>query len=321
MLKLLVSTCAHEFMHIVTPLNLHSEEIGNFDFNNPVMSEHLWLYEGSTEYAAEYIQLRQGLITLKEYVEAINRKLQGSGRFNDTLAFTEMSKGALDVHKRQYQNVYEKGALINLCLDILIRSESDGSQGLKDVIAKLLEKYGKNKSFKDEDLFNDFTALTSPRINDFFARYVAGNERLPYKEVLGLVGLNFESTPYETVDLGGVNMGFDQQTRRLKILDFDQNNVFAKSLGVKPDDELISVNGEDINFSKLRQMFGSVKNPAKIGDTFSIEVARKDSGGKEKTLKLSAKVTKTKTSHDYKVTINDAPDERQLKIRNAWMGI
>ena len=152
-------------------------------------------------------------------------------------------------------------------------------------------------------------------------RYVAGSERLPYKEILGLVGLNFESTPYETVDLGGVSLGFDQQTRRLKILDFDQNNVFAKSLGVKPDDELISINGEDINFSKIRQMFGSVKNPAKIGDTFSIEVARKESDGKEKTLKLSAKVTKTKTSHDYKVTINSAPDERQLKIRNAWMGI
>ncbi len=321
MLKMLVSTCAHEFMHIVTPLNLHSEEIGNFDFNNPVMSEHLWLYEGSTEYAAEYIQLREGLMTLKEYVEAINRKLQGSGRFNDTLSFTEMSKGALDVHKRQYQNVYEKGALINLCLDILIRSESDGSQGLKDVIAKLLEKYGKNKSFKDEDLFNDFTALTSPGINDFFMRYVAGSERLPYKEILGLVGLNFESTPYETVDLGGVSLGFDQQTRRLKILDFDPNNTFAKSLGVKPDDELLSVNGEEINFSKIRQMFGSVKNPAKVGDTFSIEVARKDSDGKEKTLKLSAKVTKTKTSHESKVTINDAPDERQLKIRNAWMGV
>ncbi len=321
MLKQLVPTCAHEFMHIVTPLNLHSEEIGNFDFNNPVMSEHLWLYEGSTEYAAYYIQLREGLIALKEYVQSVNDKLRGAERFNDTLSFTELSKGALDVYKKQYQNVYEKGALINLCLDILIRSESGGAQGLRDVIAKLQEKYGKNKSFKDEDLFNDFTALTSPRIYDFFMRYVAGSERLPFKEILGLVGLNYESTPYQTVDMGGVSMGYDQETHRLKVISFDEDNKFAKSLGVKPEDELVSINGEPINFSKIREMFGSVKNPAKVGDTFTIEVARKDAGGKYKTIKLSAKVTKTKTSYDNKVSINNNPDELQLKIRNAWMGV
>jgi predicted metalloprotease with PDZ domain len=32
---------AHEFFHIVTPLSIHSKEIGEFDFNNPKMSKHL----------------------------------------------------------------------------------------------------------------------------------------------------------------------------------------------------------------------------------------------------------------------------------------
>src|SRR5688572_6646213 len=32
---------AHEFFHIVTPLSIHSEQIGDFDFQNPKMSEHL----------------------------------------------------------------------------------------------------------------------------------------------------------------------------------------------------------------------------------------------------------------------------------------
>lgn len=45
---------AHEFFHIVTPLNIHAKQIGEFDFNNPQMSEHLWLYEGMTEYAAHH---------------------------------------------------------------------------------------------------------------------------------------------------------------------------------------------------------------------------------------------------------------------------
>ncbi len=320
MMKLLVSTCAHEFMHIVTPLTLHSEEIGNFDFNNPVMSEHLWLYEGTTEYAAYYIQLRQGLMTLKEYVDEMNKKIKSTSRYNDTIAFTELSKGALDIQKAQYGNVYEKGALIGLCLDVLIRSESDGAQGLKDVIAKLQQKYGKDRSFKDDDLFNDFTALTSPKIGEFFANYVAGSQRLPYKDVLDLVGLTYESTPYQSIDFGGAKMGFDRETRRLKVLEVDENNSFVKALGVKKDDELVSVRGKTIDFSTLRELFGSVKNPVKVGDDFEMEVARTDKNGKESTLKLSSKVTKTKTSYDGKISINEAPNERQLKIRNAWMG-
>jgi predicted metalloprotease with PDZ domain len=45
---------SHEFFHIVTPLNIHSEEIANFDFDHPKMSEHLWLYEGSTRISCPF---------------------------------------------------------------------------------------------------------------------------------------------------------------------------------------------------------------------------------------------------------------------------
>ncbi|HEY3251385.1 MAG TPA: peptidase M61 [Ignavibacteria bacterium] len=314
------SIVAHEFMHIVTPLNLHSEEIGNFDFNNPVMSQHLWLYEGETEYSAHYIQLRQGLITLNDYVEEINRELKASSRFNDTLPFTELSKGALDIYKGQYINVYQKGALINLCLDVLIRDESDGRQGLKDIIQTLLEKYGKDRSFKDEELFGEITSLTSPKIAEFFSRYVAGSERLPFKEILDKIGLNAEIKPYQTLELGQTRLGFNPETRRLKFMTIDQNNELAKSLGVKVDDELLSVNSKEINFSKIMDVFGSLENPSKVGDKFEMEVARPDGKGKFENLKLKGKITKTKTAYDRKVSVIDNPTERQLMIRNAWLG-
>ena len=76
LLAQLQSTNAHEFYHIVTPLNLHSEEIGNFDFSNPVMSKHLWLYEGVTEYFSEYIQLVEGINTLEEYASKHSGKIK-----------------------------------------------------------------------------------------------------------------------------------------------------------------------------------------------------------------------------------------------------
>ena len=60
--QIIVDHAAHEFFHIITPLSIHSEEIQYFDFNHPKMSEHLWLYEGSTEYHAHMVQEKYGLI-------------------------------------------------------------------------------------------------------------------------------------------------------------------------------------------------------------------------------------------------------------------
>ena len=59
--RYLTDIAAHEFFHIVTPLNIHSEIIEHFNFVTPVPSQHLWLYEGTTEWAAHAMQLRAGL--------------------------------------------------------------------------------------------------------------------------------------------------------------------------------------------------------------------------------------------------------------------
>jgi predicted metalloprotease with PDZ domain len=52
LVKSMMDVVSHEFFHIVTPLSIHSKEIQDFDYNDPKMSEHLWMYEGVTEYFA-----------------------------------------------------------------------------------------------------------------------------------------------------------------------------------------------------------------------------------------------------------------------------
>lgn len=322
MIKQLESTSAHEYYHTVTPLNLHSEEIGNFDFANPVMSEHLWLYEGVTEYNAHYIRLREGLITLKEFAEEMQRKLNtSSSRYNDSLAFTEMSKGALDKYEPQYTNVYEKGALIGMCLDILIREESDGQQGLQDVINKLLIKYGKEKSFKDEELFGEIEILTSSKVREFLDMYVAGPNRIPYGEIFDKIGLTLVRNPYTVLDAGSISMGFNQKSYRLKIENIESSDSkFIKELGLKNGDELVSVNGKQITFQNVRGIFGSMKNQIKPGDEYEVVVARYDPDGKERQVTLKAKVDKTKTSYENLLKINDQLSDSQQKLQNAWLG-
>ncbi len=70
--QFIVDASAHEFFHIITPLSIHSEKIQYFDFTHPEMSEHLWLYEGSTEYHAHMVQEKYGLISPQQLLNTLS---------------------------------------------------------------------------------------------------------------------------------------------------------------------------------------------------------------------------------------------------------
>jgi predicted metalloprotease with PDZ domain len=184
---------AHEFFHILTPLNFHSEEIGNFDFQKPKMSRHLWLYEGLTEYAAHHTQLQSGLITLDQFMEEMTEKANRAiDDYNNKLGFTKLSLGALDVYKEEYGNVYQKGALIGFCLDLLLRKETNGAYGTQQMMRDLAVQYGPTKSFPDEALFEIIEKTTKvPAVKEFFARYVNKGWKLPLEDLVTSIGLEF----------------------------------------------------------------------------------------------------------------------------------
>lgn len=189
---------AHEFFHIQTPLNFHSEEIGNFDFQKPKMSRHLWLYEGLTEYAAHHSQLQGGLTTLEQFLESMTEKVnRANDDYNPSLAFTKLSLGALDKYKDEYGNVYQKGALIGFCLDLLLRKETNGAYGTQQMMHDLASQFGPTKSFRDEELFDIIEKTTKvPAVKEFFARYVNKGDKLPLKELVSTIGIEYgESTP------------------------------------------------------------------------------------------------------------------------------
>ena len=72
--KDLIHVISHEFFHTLTPLNVHSKEIQDFDFNSPKMSAHLWMYEGFTEYFANHFQVHQGLMTEEQFYAKMAEK-------------------------------------------------------------------------------------------------------------------------------------------------------------------------------------------------------------------------------------------------------
>ena len=191
----LVDVVSHEFFHTLTPLNIHSEEIHNFEYNTPLMSKHLWMYEGTTEYFANLFQINQGLIDEQNFYNRILEKLNYSKRYDDKMSFTEMSSKIVDEpYQTNYGNVYQKGALINMCLDIIIRENSSGEKGILSVMQDLAKKYGKEKPFKDNLLIDEIISMTYPEVADFFKNHVEGKVPINYMEYLNKVGLTMGET-------------------------------------------------------------------------------------------------------------------------------
>ncbi len=118
--RMLNDVVIHEFMHIYTPLSLHSNLIGDFNYRNPKMSKHLWLYEGVTEYFSLLIQMQGNLVAPEKMLQDdIRLKIAQSFRYPDSIAFTEMSANVLEKpYTKLYDQVYERGA-IWLCCSIL----------------------------------------------------------------------------------------------------------------------------------------------------------------------------------------------------------
>jgi predicted metalloprotease with PDZ domain len=310
---------AHEFFHILTPLNIHSEQIHDFNFNYPEMSKHLWLYEGSTEYHAHIVQTRYGLKSPEELYKVLTEKINSSQKqFDDRLSFTEMSKGVLKKHQSQFGNVYQKGALISLCLDILLREESGGKKGIIDLVLDLSKKFGKDEHFQDDQLFDEIQALSSPAIKNFLVKYVEGSEKLPLKDILKKVGLEYEEEKIiTTYNLG--NMSMAPANGKFKVMNTDQMNAEGKELGYQVGDILQSVNGEEITIQNYAEFRTKWLETVKEGDDLTVGVLRKNESGNEETVLLKAKVQSFKAMRTNVIAEDPQATEAQVNLRKAWL--
>ncbi|MFN4764369.1 peptidase M61 [Gillisia sp. Q332] len=308
---------SHEFFHILTPLNIHSNEIHYFDYNEPKMSKHLWMYEGVTEYFANLFQVNQNLISNDEFYDRISNKIESSKNFNDSIPFTVMSENILEEpYKSDYYNVYLKGALIGMALDIKLRELSNGGMGILDMMKKLSEKYGKNKPFEDEALIPAIVSLTYPEIQIFFDTYVSGTTPIPYAEFLEKVGVNYENNQINTSYFIKGQIPYIDGNPETGALFFRNNitlNSFLEQLGIKNGDVIKSVNEAEYTIANVYELVMKSQSWSE-GEDIQMMLLR---DGEE--LVLTGKITQP-TDSQIKLKEADLPEtDSKVKLRNAWL--
>jgi predicted metalloprotease with PDZ domain len=313
LVKSMMDVVSHEFFHIVTPLSIHSKEIQYFDYNEPKMSEHLWMYEGVTEYFANLFQINQGLITEEDFYSRISDQMELAAAMNDTMSFTTMSANVLQQpYKDQYINVYQKGSLIGMCLDIIIREKSNGEKGILDLMQKLADEYGVSKPFNDNELFAKITTLTYPEVGEFLTKYVAGTSPIPYVAYFAKVGVTKSTVkspsnvflkgqiPYITVN---------PETKEIVVIPNIELNDFYTTLDLKGGDIIMSINDKSYSLDNIYDMIGESES-WKENDRITVKIKR---NGTEQILQGNVKLP-----YEEKEALN-ATDATKKTLRTAWL--
>lgn len=318
--NMLVDISSHEFFHIITPLTIASKEVKEFNFNEAVLSKHLWLYEGVTEYTSHHVQVKSGMNTVQQFLNKLSQKITASRtRHNDTLSFTTLSKESAGKYKDEYGNVYEKGALIAAALDVYLLHLSDGAYGLRNLTYDLGVRYGKSRAFNDEELFDEIARLSYPETREFFRKYVEGSTPIPYDYYFGLAGVKFSPVAEtKTMSFGGILPTLNE-SGQLIVGPQSQLNEFGKALGYQVGDVLYAFNGAPLTPQRFSKVVDSLKKVSREGEPFEVSIGRKGASGAVEPMTLKGKVTMVTTTERNKLELMPSPTKKQELVRRAWL--
>jgi len=301
----ILEVSAHEFFHIVTPLNLHSEIIHTFNFEKPVASKHLWLYEGITEWASHKMLLEAGLTSIEDYLNMLSRKVMINQRYYAPVSLEEISKTSFSKQgQKQYGNVYMKGALVAGLLDLKILELSKGKKDLMNIINELTTLYGPEKPFNDNTFFDTFTSVIHPDMKPFIDNYIRDTIALPLETLYQTIGIHYlrkDTTNSE------VKLPFLPTMKEGKFL---IAKTFHNALQV--GDIIVSINGKSLDLDSFKQFVKNIlssPNPT----AFEMELKR----GTET---LHVKPSTIRSPKDFVFKPYAKLSDKQAKRQQVWLG-
>jgi len=195
----LQNVSAHEFFHAWNVKRIRPASLEPVDYTHEMYTRALWFAEGVTNTYAAYALVRTGLWSKQEFYQDLSGQISElEGRPAEQWQSAEQSsldawleKYALYNQPQRSVSYYTKGQVLGVLLDIIIRDRTDNQKSLDDVLRTMNRDFANEGKFYRDSLDIRLTAekITGVPLEDFFAKYVSGAERLPYTELLARAGL------------------------------------------------------------------------------------------------------------------------------------
>lgn len=188
----LAPVIAHEYWHLWSPKRFHVHQLGPFDYQNGPVTSSLWFAEGLTEYYARAINSRIGLSSPRATLRGLLRDMGGLYRRAQHEPMTELSRRITSAPMSELIDLYKKGPLLGFLLDTEIRWQTDNRRSLDDAMRAFDNDFAKRGlTFSDDDIIPIMERATGAKLAEFYTRYIAGRDTLPFDEGFRRSGLAY----------------------------------------------------------------------------------------------------------------------------------
>ncbi len=203
---------AHEFFHAWNVKRIRPQAFEPVDYTREQYTRALWFAEGVTSAYSAYTLERTGLWPKRQFYGDLAWQIeQLEGR--PARKWQSAEESSLDAWLEKYDaynapnrsiSYYNKGQLLGVLLDLTIRDATDNRKSLDDVLRRLYAGYAQRHTFYNgsEGIRAAAEAVAGVSLEDFFRRYVAGTDDIPYDSFLALAGLALNVESLQTADIG-----------------------------------------------------------------------------------------------------------------------
>jgi predicted metalloprotease with PDZ domain len=261
----------HDFLHSWNGKYRRPEGLATPNFQTPVITSGMWVYEGLTDYLTNVMTARTGIWTKEEFLEALASKAAYYDRRPgmqwrdlddvDTMAYPLWSSedSSYDNWRLNGFDFYSEGNLIWLDVDVTIRNKSNGKKSLNDFVALFHGVGGDTGPKVVPYSFNDIVACLNQVVpNDWEGFLTERLHALSKAPLQGIAGAGYRLVYKEGADKDfqyslAMSIGADGL-----ISDVLMGEI-AYQAGFGPGMKILAVNGQPFSRATLQQAIDAAK--------------------------------------------------------------
>ena len=310
------STAAHEFFHLWNVKRIRPQSLEPVDYTKEQYTRALWFAEGVTSTYGAYALERSGLHTKEQWYADLAEQITEL-QSCPARAWQSVEESSLDAWLEKYDDYrqpersisyYNKGQIDGVLLDLAIRDATGNHKSLDDVMRRMNEKFAMaGKFYNDsEDIRGVIEEVAGQSFEEFFRRYVAGTDEIPYDKFLASAGLELKIDSGQLADL---EFRASRAPGIGRVVAEVAPKSAAEAAGLQKGDVLLGLNGEGLP----RNMRGWLRDHH-AGETVKLRV-RRDGDVKE----ISYALGEGGSGRRYSIMESLNPSEKQRRIREGLL--
>jgi predicted metalloprotease with PDZ domain len=247
-----LDVAAHEFFHLWNVKRIRPVSLEPVDYTKEQYTRALWFAEGVTNTYASYTLVRTHLWSKEQFYEDLGEQISEL-ESRPANRWQSAEQTSLDAWLEKYplydrpQNsisYYTKGQVLGVLLDILIRDRTDNEKSLDDVLRAMNREFAKQgKSYRDSvDVRLTAEKVAGGSFEEFFQKYVARAEPLPYQRLFPLAGLELRTMERKRPTLG---FSAERDGNGPVIVEGTDAEGAAAEAGLRVGDVILNWNGSE----------------------------------------------------------------------------